>query len=40
MLKVIKIFIRRTCIDMKQGEQFTFVRYFNVVYFLIIIIFG
>ena len=40
MLKVIKIFIKRTCIYMKQGERFIFVRYFNVIHFLNVIIFG
>ena len=40
MLMVIKTFIKRKCIDMKQGERFIFVRYFNVVHFLNVIIFG
>ena len=38
-LKVIKIFIKRICIYMKNGERFILVRYFNVVHFLNVIIF-
>ena len=40
MLKVIKTFIMRKCIYMKQGQQFIlFQRYFNVMHFLGVMIF-
>ena len=40
MLKIMKIFIKRTYINIKQGERFIFVKYFNVVHFLNVVIFG
>ena len=39
MLKIFKIFIKRTCIYMEQRQRFIFVRYFNAMYFFNIIIF-
>ena len=43
MLKVIKIFIKRTCIYMEQGQRFLGIfrdsdRYFNVMYSINVII--
>ena len=39
MLKVIKIFIDRTCVYMEQEKRFIFVRYFNIMHFVNVMIF-
>ena len=39
MLKIIKIFIKRACIYMEQGQRFIFVRHSSIINFINIIIF-